>query len=135
MVNMISVLGHLFGTRQKCTWWACLENAFSLVLLNTDFGFSFTHSRVAWMLQDTDGRKQFDNIYHHVRDIWIDGSNEERDSLCWRQHGFKTVLREKETLITVSTCVCMRVFNMSSDRLSPCCSWTLWDIEWSHVDI
>ncbi len=26
-------------------------------------------------------------------------------------------------------------YRMSSDLLWPCCSWTLWDIEWSHVDI
>lgn len=129
--ELFSVIGHLFGTRQKCTW-ACVAIKILSDHLNTA---SHTHSRVAWMLQDTDGRQNFDNIYHHVRDSRIDWSHEERDSLRWRQHGFKTVLREKETLITVSTCVCTRVINTSSDLLSPCCSWRLWDIEWSHVDI
>ncbi len=107
----------------------------TLLSMWTQLLLSASHSRVSWMLEDTDGRQQFDYIYHHVRDFWIDGSDEERDAFFWRQHGFETVLRERQTERDINNSSHGLYYRMSSDLLWPCCSWTLWDIEWSHVDI
>lgn len=53
--------------------------------------------QVLRLFQNRDGRDQSDSIHHHMRDFWIYGPDQQRNSLSGLQHGFQPVLMEGET--------------------------------------
>lgn len=54
------------------------------------------HSQVIGVIKDADGGQELDGIHHHVWHPGGHGSHQERDPLGGHQHGFQTILPERE---------------------------------------